>query len=478
MSNSARHTPSGGHSIPPGLSVNAEGPHPSLRPCSNGPHSNRSASTIESACNSLPNTLSTDVHFLSNSSVQSLSSGDVHSLSAEKQDTGQTDAEQGPSTSFVQSLNRGAGQVPDSPHGQGGTTGVGQSVDMACGQPADTRKNAPDPTFILRSDMTSWTVNQNKVLSFFRGYGHCITNHRVIAEKLNIPYGTIRNILRRLVGAGLIRTEPYKETGIQGIEVWYCGPDLQQVADRTGSNQQPFWTGGGQAVKTAAEQASWSEAEQTAYKEDREKDRENKNIEKNQSILMLSKEQIDELWPHMGEAGLFARDIQKVKSAMDIQGIENNPEKIIAQSLRFIDWQLAQGPIIDQHGKEVMKPVAYWQASMTRNGCYQMPPGYIDPEVLALRQLVNEENAKLEARRTLEMIQAEKERQARRDELDAILRALADERESHPLWLQVEAEWAPSTRLEVSKNSQAIVNSPGIAATTRIALRKIYGWPE
>jgi hypothetical protein len=194
--------------------------------------------------------------------------------------------------------------------------------------------------------------------------------------------------------------------------------------------------------------------------------------------LTLSKVQIDELWPNVGKAGLFASHIREVMSAMAVQGIEEKPGQIIAQSLRFLDWQLSQGPLKDRHGKEVLDPIAYWRAAMKANGFYQKPPGYKDPEVLAMQQLAEEEEAKLNAMRALNVKRAELEKAARRNELDSILQALADEGGKHQLWSQVHVAWTESTRLEVQKNPQAIVSSPGIAAATRIFLRKLYGWPE
>jgi pyruvate/oxaloacetate carboxyltransferase len=115
---------------------------------------------------------------------------------------------------------------------------------------------------------------------------------------------------------------------------------------------------------------------------------------------------------------------------------------------------------------------------MIRKGYYGKPAGYVDHELLAMQQLADEENAKLEARRKLDQLRAEKERLDRLEELNDILRALAAEQEAHPLWEQVVAAWSSSIRAEVRKNPQAITNSPGVAATTRIALRAIFGYPE
>jgi hypothetical protein len=402
--------------------------------------------------------------------VQGMSSLPVQPVSIIESSTGWTDSEQRSDTQNEQPFDRG--------DAQGVNTHFEQGVNTPTEQPVNSHEDTPEPVYLLRENMASWTVNQDKMLRMFRRYGHCVTNLKVIGENLGIPYGTVRNILRRLTSAGLIRSESYKNATVQGLEVWYCGPEAHLADPEFSGTFQSSHAQCGQAICTVPEHPVWTGVEHSVYKDDREKDKEREENEKNQSILTLSKSQIDELWPNMGKAGLFASEIQKVKSAMNIQGIEDNPEKIIAQSLRFIDWQLSQGPIIDQHGKKVEKPVAYWQASMMRHGYYQKPAGYADPEVLALQQLAEEENALIAARHAVERHKAEREKIARREELNGILQALAEKTESHPLWPRLLEEWTETTKLEIHKNPQAIVDSPGIAATTRIALRRIYDWPE
>jgi hypothetical protein len=402
------------------------------------------------------------VHDLSNIPVQDLSSAPVHHLSSIDVNTGKTDGEQVLNTSTGQVVNSSTRQVVDSPD------------------------DSPEPFYLLRKNMASWTDNQIKVLGMFRQCRHCVTNHKAIGEKFGIPYGTVRNIIRRLTSTGLIRSELYINAAIRGIEVWYCGSaPCPFVPDSSGMAQSPRiedeqagCTAPEQHVWTGAEHLTRTGGEHLAYKEDRKKEYGIEIQEKNQSIVTLAKGQINELWPSMGKAGLFASHIREVLSAMVIQGIEETPEKIIAQSLRFIDWQLSQGALKDKHGKDVLDPVAYWRAAMKSNGFYQKPPGYIDPEVLALQQLSEEGEAKVKAMHALAQQRAEMEKAARRTELDAILQSLINEGENHRLWPQVHAAWTENVRLEVKKNPQAILSSPGIAAATRIYLRKLYDWPD
>jgi len=387
------------------------------------------------------------VHPLSNGAAQDMSGMPVHPLSIVKADMGWTSGEQ--------QLDRGDGQMVD--------TRPGEEVDTQGGQPASTS----EPLHFFSAKVTARTANQVKVLSLFRQCRHCVTTNKALSENLGIPYGTVRHIIRRLSKLGFIRTESYNHAGIQGVEVWYCGAeDCLPGSDLSGTGQN------GQAKWTALGQPDWTGDEHSPHMKDRKKE------EKDQSIITLSKDQIDELWPSIGKAGLYSSHIREVVSAMKIQGVEEKPEKIIAQSLRFIDWQISQGLLKDKHGNEVLDPVAYWRAAMKCNGFYQKPHGYVDSEVLALQQLTEEEEAKLKAMRAMSLQRLEMEKAARREELDTILRALVDEGANHHLWSEVHASWTESVRQEVEKNPQAIINSPGIAATTRIFLRKLYGWPE
>lgn len=413
---------------------------------------------------------------LSEMPVQEVCCLPVYPLSAEQANTGRTGCAQALSTQDAQGLNMLGAQTVGSQNEQGADRLHGQDMDSHDERPPDRRNEQTEPVFLLRHDMASWTANQEKLLEFFKACGHCVTNHKAIGERFGIPYGTVRNIIRRLTTAGFLQCRPYRDKAIQGIEVWYCGPVVERTAQDKNAVAMYWATGSEQPVKTAAEQPEWTGAGRPFHIEEGEK--ESENTQKNLSIWNLSMEHIDALWPHVRKAGLFSSHLREVKTALELQGIEGRPEKLVAQTLRFLDWQLSKGPIIDQHGKEVGDPIAYWRAAMKRNGYYQKPVGYVDREELALQQLIAEENKKVEAGRKLEQLRREKEKLERRDELDEILRALANEQEQHPLWEQVCDKWSQNTQAEVSKNPQAIVNSPGVAATTRIALRAIFGWPE
>lgn len=345
--------------------------------------------------------------------------------------------------------------------------GHGESSESE--QTLSTQLENPEPELLFQANMAAWTANEFKVLKFFQAHRHCRTNYRYIAREHGIPFGTVRRIVQRLVSAGYIRYQPFRDGSQQGIEVRYVGPE------RVGSPEDivAHHAGNERDDDTLLGQAKWAESEHPAHIEEREIER-----KKDPSIWNLSTEQIEELWPHVKKAGLFASHLREVRDALEIQGIEDKPGKLVALTLRYLDWQLARGPIIDQYGKTVDSPIAYWRAAMKRNGYYQKPAGYEDPHDLYLREALEIEAGRTEMRRKQELLRQENEKTERREELDLVLQALVEQGESHPNWDGVYEHWTPATRNEVTVRRDAIVKSPGVAATTRIALRKIFGWPE
>ena len=73
----------------------------------------------------------------------------------------------------------------------------------------------------------------------------------------------------------------------------------------------------------------------------------------------------------------------------ELQGWE--PENV-SRCLRYLDWELANGV---SAGPE---HVTAWLRTMQRQGHYPRPEGYVDPEVLRLRQQADEERELAEAR--------------------------------------------------------------------------------
>ena len=85
----------------------------------------------------------------------------------------------------------------------------------------------------------------------------------------------------------------------------------------------------------------------------------------------------------------FRTNLAQLKRAYQLQGWE--PENV-SRCLRYLDWELANGV---SSGPE---HVTAWLRTMQRQGHYPRPEGYVDPEVLRLRQQADEERELAEAR--------------------------------------------------------------------------------
>ena len=95
------------------------------------------------------------------------------------------------------------------------------------------------------------------------------------------------------------------------------------------------------------------------------------------------------LWPFAANAGFGPAHLAQLKRAYQLQGWE--PENV-SRCLRYLDWELANGVA---SGPE---HVTAWLRTMQRQGHYPRPEGYVDPEVLRLRQQADEERELAEAR--------------------------------------------------------------------------------
>lgn len=244
----------------------------------------------------LPMSSPMGVQDLSTVSAHRMSSGAALCLSDMTSPGECTDLEHANEAVLEQTLSKPGEHTSDNPEEQ--------EEDNRFEQAQDTHSEGNELIFLFDEKIAAWSENEEKMIKFFRFYRHCVTNHKHIAVKLDIPYGTVRNIIRRLVALGYIQTKIYKKGVKQGIEVWYCGPDAVQGNESNLDCRATAKTGIGQTSSTEVEQAPRTETEHSHHINEREKER-----QKDQSIWSLSVEQIQELWPNVRRAGLFARFI-------------------------------------------------------------------------------------------------------------------------------------------------------------------------
>ena len=305
-------------------------------------------------------------------------------------------------------IENGQGVHMDSDSGQGmrNMDRVMDSVmDMQSGQGAENKRN---PKILLEPQGVR-TQQQKKVLALCQAESYFVTSYADLSRRLSIPYGTIRHILRKLATMGLVIAKPYASKGKLGLEIEYRGPrepvivEPESRAGPEGSPPKPDTLSG-----------------QDIYREERDN--------KNPSLWDLGIIEIREYWPFVAEAGLNRGHLHEVRAAFVDQkwALDANTEMLVTESLRYLDWQIEHGGIIDKTGELVKDTVAYWKKSLKSKGYYQKPKGYVDLRQKAIDDLVTAKKHAAAQLRTL--LQAQKDEELGSStftmEFDEILEAL------------------------------------------------------
>ena len=199
-----------------------------------------------------------------------------------------------------------------------------------------------------------------------------VVNLKRLAPAIGLSYGTVRNTISRLVREGVICTTQVRTGDAHGVCIEFLDdsplPSLTAIAQpvrQAMTRQQPSLT-----VTTQ------SSHQQTMTTDDT-------------CIWNTDADLISILWPNAASAGFGPAHLAQLRRAYQLQGWE--PENV-PRCLRYLDWELANGIAA---GPE---HVTAWLRVMQRQGHYPRPEGYVDPEVLRLRQQAEEERELAEAR--------------------------------------------------------------------------------
>lgn len=301
------------------------------------------------------------------------------------------------------------------------------------------------------------TTQQKKFLALCQSESYFITSYAELSRRLSIPYGTVRHILRKLAGTGLVTSKPYSSNGKLGLEIEYRGPREPVVFASDGQESPPQMdTLSGQAL----------------YKEEID----NKNL----SIWELGITEIREYWPYVAQAGLNRGHLLQVKKAYQDQkwAIDENTEMLVTETLRYLDWQLEQGRIIDKNGIPVSDPVIYWMKSLMRHGYYQKPKGYVDLRQKALDDLVMAKQHEALQRKALLQAHKDEEEMAKEELLTQTIQDLVAQGEEHPLWHDVYEALMPYGQETLRRSGRDVLASPILRGSVKKTLRKKWGFTE
>lgn len=198
-----------------------------------------------------------------------------------------------------------------------------------------------------------------------------VVNLKRLAPAIGLSYGTVRNTISRLVREGVICTTQVRTGDAHGVCVEFVDDNplpTMTVSSRT--RQSTIYQQQPQTVIKSPELPSSLPLDHTC-------------------IWNTDGDLIAILWPFAADAGFGPAHLAQLKRAYQLQGWE--PENV-SRCLRYLDWELANGvPSGPEH-------VTVWLRTMQRQGHYPRPEGYVDPEVLRLRQQADEERELAEAR--------------------------------------------------------------------------------
>ena len=197
-----------------------------------------------------------------------------------------------------------------------------------------------------------------------------VVNLKRLAPAIGLSYGTVRNTISRLVREGVICTTQVRTGDAHGVCVEFIDDNpLPTMTASSRTRQSTLYQQQPQTVMKTEIPPSLSLDDTCIWNTDGD-------------LIAI-------LWPFAANAGFGPAHLAQLKRAYQLQGWE--PENV-SRCLRYLDWELANGVA---SGPE---HVTAWLRTMQRQGHYPRPEGYVDPEVLRLRQQADEERELAEAR--------------------------------------------------------------------------------
>ncbi|EGW44586.1 hypothetical protein HMPREF0178_02622 [Bilophila sp. 4_1_30] len=197
-----------------------------------------------------------------------------------------------------------------------------------------------------------------------------VVNLKRLAPAIGLSYGTVRNTISRLVREGVICTTQVRTGDAHGVCVEFINDNpLPTMTASSRTRQSTLYQQQPQTVMKTEIPPSLSLDDTCIWNTDGD-------------LIAI-------LWPFAANAGFGPAHLAQLKRAYQLQGWE--PENV-SRCLRYLDWELANGVA---SGPE---HVTAWLRTMQRQGHYPRPEGYVDPEVLRLRQQADEERELAEAR--------------------------------------------------------------------------------
>lgn len=307
-------------------------------------------------------------------------------------------------------------------------------------------------------DPAYWTDYERRVFEAFHQSQDHLFSYPALSTKLGISPATIRRIAERFEAAGFIRRRRLVTGRIRGVEIQVLrSPEpADSVTD---------------SVVNSVKNGVTDSVQKCPYKEDIDK------IDRSISIWDTSYEDMLAMWPHVCAIGFSTVHLRQLQQIFEIQRFE---EATVALSLRYLDWQLEHsgGQLHNPKGEPVSDPIAYWLASMRRNGYYNKPKGYVDPLVEAKRLLLEQEREETELEKALQESRRQKERSALEKKWDILFAEISRQGEKHPHYGAFMAALPSVLRTQVQMGGFEKLSHPGAKAGVYMALKAMGLCPE
>lgn len=249
----------------------------------------------------------------------------------------------------------------------------------ACTQPCDNMYFL-QPERICEQGLT---LLQLHMLIAIWSRGGRVTSYRWLSRSLGAKLKrefsaeSARGVVDRLVTRGYVQRKPAQEGLLRGLRYYV-------VAQRA----CPF------LARALCQEAVWDTQEATHDAT------QPKRIDRSLSIYpltganaarqkleTLADSDIELFWPELFRQGFRATQIRQILASLDKLGIKCDD---VAQGLGYAEWLLAADCLCDKHGDLVENPVSWVFKTLSRQGYYPRPPGYVSPEEQAARDAAEE----------------------------------------------------------------------------------------
>jgi hypothetical protein len=227
------------------------------------------------------------------------------------------------------------------------------------------------------------TLLQLHVLILSIGLKNRITSYASLSRLLSIKLDekhsadSVRGIIGRLVTRGYLQCQQAREGLLRGLRYQVvvskvCPFLLRALCKDTDWNIHEGAQGKAQPKQTERSLSISLSME---------------NRSARQQLEAITDQDIELHWPTLFGYGFRVTQIRQILSNLDKVGIGCDD---VVQGLSHVEWSLSTGSIHDKNGNPVEKPVGWTYKTLSRQGYYQRPAGYVSPQEQVARDVAEE----------------------------------------------------------------------------------------